>query len=177
MNLLEIAIKLEPFENVYLSSKLQSEVDSAFKTHMPTRLFSGVFSDLTDLRKSRGGASRLPSWVFDLFTRWTSDFYNCGCKDYPECEHGKINVGKWIIERRHDGLNPTGIAKRLRSDYELWAYPGDIYSWLDTLIHNLQAVRRVAKIAGQTDISEEIESQIERIERPFKQNGHKDKKG
>jgi helicase len=168
MNLLEIAINLEPFENIYLSSKLQSEVDSAFKTHMPTRLFSGVFSDLTDLRKPQGGASRLPNWVFDLFARWTSDFFNCGCKDFPECNHGKINVGTWIVERRHEGLNPTGIAKQLRSNYELWAYPGDIYSWLDTLIHNLQAVRRVATIAGQTDISEEIESQIERIERPFK---------
>jgi helicase len=166
MNLLEIAINLEPFENVYLSSKLQSEVNTAFKTYMPTRLFSGVFSDLTDLRKPHSGASRLPHWVFELFTKWTSDFFNCGCKDFPECNHGKINVGKWIIERRHDGLNPTGIAKKLRSDYELWAYPGDIYSWLDTLIHNLQAVRRVATIAGKTDISEEIEGQIQRIERP-----------
>jgi helicase len=177
LNLLEIAIDLEPFENVYLSSKLQSEVNSAFKTFMPTRLFSGVFSDLTDLRKPHSGASRLPSWVFELFTRWTKDFFNCGCKYFPECNHGKINVGKWMVERRHDGLNPTGIAKKLRSEYELWAYPGDIYSWLDTLIHNLQAVKRVAKIAGKTDISEEIETQIERIERPFKQNGHKKRKG
>ncbi|MFW9767719.1 MAG: DEAD/DEAH box helicase, partial [Candidatus Thorarchaeota archaeon] len=36
-DVIDIAIMLEPFENVYLSNKLQEEVNSAFRTHMPTR--------------------------------------------------------------------------------------------------------------------------------------------
>ena len=55
------------------------------------------------------------------------------------------------------GFNPIGIARKLRNDYELWVYPGDIYSWLDALIHNLKAVQRIAVVGGLTDIDEEID--------------------
>ncbi|MCK5302083.1 MAG: DEAD/DEAH box helicase [Candidatus Thorarchaeota archaeon] len=167
MDVLDIAILLDPFENVYLSPKLQSEVNSAFRTHMPTRLFSGVFADLTDMKQPRGGATRLPKWVFELFGRWTLDFFGCGCRDFPECSHGRIKLGRWIVDARKKGLNPSGIARKLHEKYELWAYPGDLFSWLDTLIHNLRAVQRIAAVAGETDIKEEIEGQISRIERPL----------
>jgi len=167
MDVLDIAIKLEPFENVYLSSKLQGEIDSAFRTHMPTRFFSGVFMDISDLSGKRGGTSRLPSWVFDVFSKWTTHFFNCGCPLFPECDHPKIKLGRWLVEQRKAGLNPTGLAKKLHDEFHLWAYPGDIYSWLDTLIHNLKAVQRVAAVAGKVDLGVEIEGQIARIERPL----------
>ncbi|MHA1960540.1 MAG: DUF5814 domain-containing protein [Candidatus Thorarchaeota archaeon] len=166
MDVLSIAIQLDTFENVYLSSKLQGEVDTAFRTHMPTRVFSGVFADLTDLQRPTGGAGRLPKWVFEVFGKWTTQFFNCGCRDFPECNHGKVKLGKWIVERRLEGLNPAAIARKLINSFELWVYPGDLFSWLDSLIHNLNAVKRIAAVAGKTDIGAEIESQIARIERP-----------
>ena len=168
MDVLDIAIKLEPFENVYFSNKLQAEINSAFKTFMPTRLFSGIFSDLTDVSKPNSGAARLPKWVFELFGKWTNEFFNCGCRDYPECDHGHVALGQWIVKARKRGLNPSGIAMELQKKFELWAYPGDILSWLDTLIHKLQAVKRIAAVAGKTDLDVEIEGQIERIETPLK---------
>ncbi|MHA2425629.1 MAG: DUF5814 domain-containing protein, partial [Candidatus Thorarchaeota archaeon] len=168
-DVLGIAISLDPFQNVYLSNRLQGEVNTAFKTHMPTRLFSGIFSDLGNLSNPRSGASRLPKWVFGVFSRWTRDFFHCGCSLYPECDHGKIALGRWIVMKRKEGYNPTGIAQLLRKDYELWAYPGDIYSWLDTLIHNLKAVQRISLVEGKTDMNEEIVSQIARIERPLEE--------
>jgi len=152
--------------NAYLTNKLQAEVNSAFRTYMPTRLFSGIFSDVTSLRGSQGAAGRLPKWVFEIFGKWISEFFNCGCRDYPECNHGKIAFGRWIIDRRKDGLNPSGIARLLKDNFELWVYPGDIFSWLDSLIHGLKAVQRIARVAGETDIGIEIDDQIARIERP-----------
>jgi helicase len=174
MPVIDIAIKLDPFESVYFSSKLQAEINSAFKTFMPTRLFSGIFTDLTDVSKPKSGAARLPKWVFELFGKWATVFFNCGCKDYPECDHGRVALGRWIVDQRKEGLNPSGIAQELHKKYELWAYPGDILSWLDSLIHNLQAVKRIASVAGKTDLDVEIEGQIERIEKPLK---FSDKKG
>jgi len=167
MDVLDIAIKLEPFENVYLSSKLQGEVDAAFKTHMPTRLFSGIFQDLGDLARRDGGAARLPSWVFEIMGRWTTHFFNCGCSMYPGCDHAKVRLGRWLVEMREKGYNPSGLAAALNDRFELWAYPGDVYSWLDTLIHNLKAVQRIAAVAGKVDLGEAIEDQIARIERPL----------
>ncbi|MDF1540933.1 MAG: DUF5814 domain-containing protein, partial [Candidatus Thorarchaeota archaeon] len=168
-DVLDIAIQLDSFENIYMTNRLQGEINAAFKTHMPTRLFAGVFSDLGSLRNPRSGAARLPKWVFEVFSRWTRDFFNCGCSLYPECDHGKIAVGRWIVKKRKEGYNPIGIAQRLQREYELWAYPGDIFSWLDSLIHNLKAVQRIARVGGATDLNEEIEEQISRIERPLEE--------
>jgi helicase len=167
-DVLDMAISLDPLQNVYLTNKLQAEVNSAFRTFMPTRLFSGIFSDVTSLSGSHGAAGRLPKWVFEIFSRWISQFFNCGCKEYPECDHGKIAFGRWIVSQRKEGLNPSGIARLLRKDFELWAYPGDIFSWLDSLIHSLRAVRRIAEVAGETDITVEVDGQIAKIERPLK---------
>jgi len=166
-DVLDIALMLEPFENIYLSNKLQEEINSAFRTHMPTRLFSGVFGEISSLTKPGSGAGRLPQWVFEVFGTWATTFFNCGCRDFPECDHGKIKLGRWLVERRYEGYNPSGLAAQLHKDFELWAYPGDLFSWLDSLIHSLKAVQRIASVAGKTDLSEEIESQITRIERPL----------
>ncbi len=166
-DVIDIAIMLEPFENVYLTAKLQEEVNSAFRTHMPTRLFSGVFSEIGDARHPKTGVGRFPQWVFEVFGKWTTTFFNCGCRDYPECDHGKISLGRWLVEKRKEGLNPSGLAQKLHDDFELWAYPGDIFSWLDSLIHSLKAVQRIANVAGKTDLHVQIEDQIARIERPF----------
>ena len=170
----DIAIMLQPFENIYLSVKLQEEVNSAFRTHMPTRLFSGVFSELGDANRPKGGAGRLPQWVFEVFGKWTMTFFNCGCRDYPECDHGKISLGRWLVEKRKEGFNPSGLAQKLHDDFELWAYPGDLYSWLDSLIHSLKAVQRIANVAGKTDLHVQIEDQIASIERPLEQETKKE---
>jgi len=163
----DIAIMLEPFENVYLSAKLQEEINSAFRTHMPTRLFSGVFSEIGDASRPKSGAGKLPQWVFEVFGKWTTAFFNCGCRDYPECDHGKVSLGRWLVDKRKEGFNPSGLAQKLHDDFELWAYPGDIFSWLDSLIHSLKAVQRIANVAGKTDLHIQIEDQIARIERPL----------
>ena len=134
---------------------------------MPTRLFSGVFTEISDVSKPQSGAGRLPQWVFEVFGKWTTTFFNCGCRDFPECDHAKIKLGRWLVEHRKQGMNPSGLAARLHDDFELWAYPGDIFSWLDSLIHGLKAVQRIADVAGKTDLSVEINSQIARIERPL----------
>ncbi len=165
----DIAIMLEPFENIYLSAKMQEEINSAFRTHMPTRLFSGVFSEIGDASRPKSGAGRLPQWVFEVFGKWTTTFFNCGCRDYPECDHGKVSLGRWLVERRKEGYNPSGLAQKLHDDFELWAYPGDLFSWLDSLIHSLKAVQRIANVAGKTDLHVQIEDQIARIERPLEQ--------
>ncbi|MEM2143622.1 MAG: DUF5814 domain-containing protein, partial [Candidatus Thorarchaeota archaeon] len=167
-DLLDIAIGLEPFENVYLSSRMQGEIDSAFKTHMPTRFFSGVFHDIGSLARRDDGASRLSPWVLQVLGKWTTAFLDCGCRFYPECEHPKIRLGRWLVEMREKGLNPSGLSQLLEREFELWAYSGDIYSWLDSLIHNLRAVKRIAAVAGRVDLGEEIESQIAQIESPLR---------
>ncbi|TFH02278.1 MAG: RNA helicase, partial [Candidatus Thorarchaeota archaeon] len=174
-DVVDIAIILEPFTNIYLSNKLQEEINSAFRTHMPTRLFSGIFSEISDVSKPKSGAGRLPQWVFEIFGKWAMTFFNCGCRDYPECDHAEIKLGRWLVDRRQEGMNPTGLATLLNDKFQLWAYPGDLFSWLDSLIHGLKAVQRIANVAGKTDLSVEIDDQIASIERPLEKITKKEK--
>ena len=141
---------------------------------MPTRLFSGVFSEISDVSKPQSGAGRLPQWVFEIFGKWATTFFNCGCRDFPDCDHGKLKLGRWLVERRQEGLNPSGLAARLHDQFQLWVYPGDLFSWLDSLIHGLKAVQRIANVAGKTDLSVEIAGQIASIERPLDKIDKKD---
>ena len=129
--------------------------------------------EISDAGKPKGGAGRLPQWVFEIFGKWTTTFFNCGCREYPECEHGKIRLGRWLVDKRKEGFNPSGLAQKLHDDFELWAYPGDIFSWLDSLIHSLRAVQRIANVAGKTDLSVKIDDQIARIERPLEKDDSK----
>jgi len=71
-------------------------------------------------------------------------------------------------------MNPLGLAALLHDKFHLWAYPGDLFSWLDSLIHGLKAVQRIANVAGKTDLSVEIEDQIANIERPLEQASKKE---
>lgn len=164
---LSIAIDLEPFDAVYLSSKLQGEINKAFRTFMPTRFFSDAIYDIMNA-DSTPGVSQLSSWVYDIFVKWSTDFLNCDHKDAPLCGCGQRNFSKKIISLRINGYNPTGISSYLLRHYSLYAYPGDIFSWLDTLIHNLRAVQRVAEVLNLKKRASAIDQIIKEIEKPKK---------
>jgi len=49
-------------------------------------------------------------------------------------------------------------------DYEIHAYAGDIFSWLDSLIRMLEAVRRIAQAFGRKKVVGECNRLIRQIE-------------
>ncbi len=165
MEPLELAIRLEPFESVYLSSKLQGELNRAYNTNFPTRFFSGAVLDIMDVSRTKK-PKKLEKWVLDLFAKWILDFFNCNCKDNPFCECGQIELAKKIVELRFTGLKPNNISQLLEKEYQLYIYPGDIFKWLDSLVHNLRAVSRIAEILKKDVLVEQILEIINKIERP-----------
>ncbi len=162
---LELAIKLEPFESVYLSSKLQGELNRAYNTNFPTRFFSGAVLDIMDVSRTKK-PKKLEKWVLDLFAKWTLDFFNCKCKDNPFCECGQIELAKKIVEYRFFGLKTNNISQLLENEYQLYIYPGDIYKWLDSLIHHLRAVVRIAEIIKKDVLVGKVQEIINKVERP-----------
>ncbi|MHA1238074.1 MAG: DUF5814 domain-containing protein [Candidatus Odinarchaeia archaeon] len=161
---LTIAISLEPFRSAYISEKLRSELNKIYRTHFPVRLFSdAIIGHLSSFKKRPG---RIPKWVLDTFAKWASEFFNCKCKDNPYCECGVLNFSKKIVDARLSGLNPSQIAYHIREKYEVYCYSGDIFNWLDTLIHHLKAVKRISHVKGLDDFENDIEEIIEKIENP-----------
>ena len=53
--------------------------------------------------------------------------------------------GKTVLETRFEGLLPREISEYFQEEFEIYLYPGDIFGWLDSMVHKLQAVRRIAQ--------------------------------
>lgn len=170
MDPLELAIRLEAFESVYLSSRLQGELNRAYNTNFPTRFFSGAVLDIMAASRTKK-TKKLEKWVLDLFAKWTLEIFSCNCKDNPFCECGQVTLAKKIVELRFQGLRPSQISQILNEAYELYVYAGDIFGYLNNLIHRLRAISRIAEILKKEILVEQIQTIIEKVERPNKTQG------
>jgi len=62
------------------------------------------------------------------------------------------------------GYDPADISKKLLRDYGIHAYAGDIFSWLDSLIRTLEAVRRISEAYKRFKLVKECTQIIKKIE-------------
>lgn len=164
---LELAIGLEPFRSAYLSDNLVAELSRAFNTHFPSRLFADWVLNTMEIWHRRRRSGKISKRTIKIFVKWVLDIFNCKCEDNPYCDCGKITLSKRLVDLRMNGLTPKGISYELLKEYEIYAYPGDIFNWFDTLIHGLKAVQRIAEVSNKEDIAEEIDRLIKSVETPF----------
>ncbi|MFX1474112.1 MAG: DUF5814 domain-containing protein [Promethearchaeota archaeon] len=164
-----LSVRLEPLSNVYLSPKLQSEIERIFRTRFATRLFSGPVLDLMSTRRGRR-LKNLPRWILQLVAKWTQRFFNCKCKESPFCNHGQWNVSLEVLELRYRGLTPSQINTFFLKEYELFIYPGDIFSFLDNQVHLLSGIKRVAETLERYELSDSADRTAASIENPYKRN-------
>ncbi|WP_048148756.1 DEAD/DEAH box helicase [Palaeococcus ferrophilus] len=137
-----IAVKLFPFENLYLSGTMQKELGSAIRGRVGGKLFSPSFTAmLKELDRIIPEVS--PNVAEKLFTIY-QDFFNCPEEDCTEYAMEKVSYE--IMELRRAGRHPSQIAEHFRRTYGLIAYPGDVFTWLDGTIRKLDAVERIARV-------------------------------
>ncbi|CAI1493630.1 DEAD/DEAH box RNA helicase [Thermococcus nautili] len=137
-----IALKLHPFENLYLSGTLQRELEGAVRGRISANVFSPSFASiLEELDKVIPELS--PNAAERLFTIY-QEFFMCGEDDCTE--YAMERVGNLIIELRRSGKHPTQIAEHFRKVYGLIVYPGDVFTWLDGIVRKLEAVERIARV-------------------------------
>jgi superfamily II helicase len=148
---LDLAISLETFRNVYLSDRLIAEIERSSRRRIATRLFAGSVLDLMNA-KSHRRRRRIEPWVLNIIAKWSMDFFQCGHNESPFCECGTQAVSRKITELRMEGFTPKMIATEFQDQYELNIYPGDIIGWLDSLVHGLKAIQRIAEVAVDPEI-------------------------
>ena len=170
MDVLDVAILLEPFTQIYVSTKVQGELEKAFNVRFSSKLFSDAILDVMDV-STKKEMPKLPKWLLELFAKWSLEFFNCKCKEAPFCEHGIINLCKKIVKLRlEDKLKLREISSRLQKEYELYVYPGDLFRWLDSLIHKLKGISRLAKVWNLKEPAETAEQIVKDIEKPQQPN-------
>ncbi|WP_461866673.1 DUF5814 domain-containing protein [Thermococcus sp.] len=137
-----IAVKLLPFENLYLSGTLQRELEGAVRGRISANVFSPSFASIIE-ELDRIIPELSPNAQERLFTIY-QDFFMC---EEKECtEYAMHRISDRIIELRREGRHPTQISEYFRKVYGLIVYPGDIFTWLDGIIRKLEAVERIAKV-------------------------------
>ncbi len=162
MHPMDIALELEPFENAYLSNRISTQIGRILKINMSSRLFA---DSTLDILSSTSAISKLEPHLRERLTKLQMDFYTCKCKERPFCGCFQRELSNKIVKNRLNRRDPVEISRKLMRDYEIHAYAGDIFSWLDSLIRMLEAVRRIAsafgkkKVVGQCNqLTREIEN-------------------
>ncbi len=51
-------------------------------------------------------------------------------------------ISEVIINERLKGKDPIDISNKLFRKYQIQVYPGDIFSWLDSYVKNLDAIKK-----------------------------------
>ncbi|MHA1822173.1 MAG: DEAD/DEAH box helicase [Promethearchaeota archaeon] len=157
---LEIAMELNPFNNIYVSNAVSNEIKKASRGKVNTnQLFSNSTLSLlsADLYHSKRSLSK---YIIDVISVWTKEIFNCGHKDSPYCNCGRKNIERRILEYRLLGDYPQAIIKKLNKELFLKVYMGDLFDYFDSLIHNLKIIYKIGK---SIEVPEEIKEDLEKI--------------
>ncbi len=160
-----LATHLLPFEQVYLDDGLHSLLEKTYKMKMGHRFFdSQALEVLASKIKDRD--VKLPSWVIDIFVRWSQTFFDCKCKDNPYCEHPPQKLSYELLSLRVEKkMSPRKIAAWFRTRYRLQIYVGDLFSWFDQLLFLMQGIIEIAKILGEN--VDDLRIFIRKIQDPY----------
>ncbi|MBE6513257.1 MAG: DEAD/DEAH box helicase [Methanobrevibacter olleyae] len=156
-----IALDLELFENAYLAPVVHKQIISALKMNFSTRLFA---ESTLDIISSGEAISKIDKKFQDALLKIQIDFLRCDCNERPFCECLQRGISYYIINQRLNGKDPIDISNSLLKEYQIQTYPGDIFSWLDAYVRNLDAIRRIAKAFGQKDIVQVSEKLMKIVE-------------
>lgn len=162
---LSIALELTPPQNIYLSKKLHRYLEKTYHMRFSTRLINSPVLDVMTASLKGKEATELNKWCLTVFSKWTQNFFNCACHENPYCPHGQEQIGRYIVNERLTGRKVNQISANF-SQFELLIYPGDVLSFLNSLIHILEGIQRVAHAIGKPRLEKRISLLIDKIEVP-----------
>ncbi|WJI10541.1 DEAD/DEAH box helicase [Methanobacterium sp. CWC-01] len=158
---LEIALKLEPFESAYLSSRITNKLGRVLKINMSSRLFA---DSTLDIISSGDTLVKLEPNFRERILNMQMEFFSCKCKERPFCGCFQRELSRRIVRQRLNKEDPADISRKLLRNFEIHAYAGDIFSWLDSLIRMLEAIERISMAFGKNNVVKECRRLIRRIE-------------
>ena len=159
--ILAMSLDLEMFENAYLSSVIHNQIANALKIKFSTRLFA---ESTLDIISSGEAIDKLDKKFQDALIALQSDFMQCRCQERPFCQCMQRGISEVIVHERLKGKDPQDISTKLFRKYQIQVYPGDIFSWLDNFVKNVDAIKRIAQAYNKKNIVKKTDYLIKKIE-------------
>ncbi len=164
ISILQIAVEMEYFNNIYIDDKLKDEISRFLKINLPSMFFSDlIFNLFMHIDKISG---KIPEKIIKIMKKW-QEVFSCEHDDKPYCDCGLLKINLDILNLRIHGFTPREISQYFRLEYNLRIYPGDIFKMLDDIIHRLKGIRRISKALNLQNYADEALNYIRKLENPY----------
>ncbi|GAB3024006.1 DUF5814 domain-containing protein [Natronobiforma cellulositropha] len=140
-------------DKIYLKNHRQ--IASQLETSIPKGVFKGATLDLLFQGE---GLEKLDDATRERVLDFASDFLDCACDTNPYCGCPERKFVAYLLELRAQGLGPDAIVDVMGDDYLVYAYSGDILSFLDNSVRTLEAAEGLARVDGAREKAAEIDA-------------------
>jgi len=132
---------------VAITDKIYVKNHRQLSSQLDTNIPKGAFKGATlDVLFQGGGLEKLDEATRDRVLDFASDFLDCSCDNNPYCGHPERKFMRYLLELRAQGLGPSAIVDVMSDDYMLYAYEGDVLSFLDQSVRTLEAAEQLADV-------------------------------
>jgi len=137
---------------VAITDKIYVKNHRQLSSQLETRIPKGAFSGATlDLLFQGEGIEKLDDATQERVLAFAEDFMDCDCRANPYCGCPEEKFLVYLLELREEGHSPEAIVDVMTDDYLVYAYPGDVLSFLDQAVRTLEAVEDLAAVEGDAD--------------------------
>jgi len=130
-------------DKVYLKNHRQ--IVSQLDVNIPKGAFKGA---TIDVLYSGEGLTKVDDATRDRLLDFAEDFLDPENPDDLYTGYPERQFVRYLLELRAQGLGPDAIVDVMGDEYMLYAYPGDILSFLDNAVRTLEAAETLAEVEG-----------------------------
>jgi len=145
-------------DKIYVKNHRQ--IGSQLETNIPKGAFKGATLDVLFQGES---LAQLDDTTQERVLDFAEDFLECDCQSNPYCGCPEREFMRYLLELREEGLGPEAIVDVMTDDYMVYAYPGDVLSFLDNSVRTLEAVEELAEVEGDREKAEEARRKKRRL--------------
>jgi superfamily II helicase len=146
-------------DKIYVKNHRQ--LSSQLETSIPRGAFSGA---TLDLLFQGDGIEKLDEATREKVLDFAEDFLDCDCDANPYCGCPEEKFLVYLLELREEGHSPEAIVDVMSAEYMVYAYSGDVLSFLDRAVRTLEAVEALADVEGNDDARRRAAAAIARLE-------------
>ena len=135
-------------DKIYVKNHRQ--LASQLEVSFPKSAFAGATLDLL----FQGDLEKLDEANQERVLDFAQDFLDCTCESNPYCGHPERKFIRYLLDLRAEGLSPEAMVDVMTDEYMVYAYPGDLYSFLDDAVRSLEAVEDIAEVEGEHEAAD-----------------------
>jgi superfamily II helicase len=109
-----------------------------------------------DVLYSGEGLAKLDDATRDRLLEFAEAFLDPENPDDLYTGYPERQFVRYLLELRAQGLGPDAIVDVMSDEYMLYAYPGDVLSFLDNAVRTLEAAETLAEVDGNDPMAEKM---------------------